>query len=157
VSDENFKSALFKEDDLGSVIRSHLHIEHHLNDILNMLLPFSNNLKPIGLDYAGKVHLCCALGLEPKKAKVLLSLGKMRNKFAHELSFCLDKSTVKNLYEALDQVEKEVLQNSYGKCSKNWSDVGNFKNLPPKSQFVLIAVVIKEMLLKIKVELSETA
>jgi hypothetical protein len=35
-SEESFETALYKEDDLGSLIRVHLHNEHHVNEIIHL-------------------------------------------------------------------------------------------------------------------------
>ena len=157
-SELDFKTALEHEDDLGAVIRVHLHLEIYVNQIINLLVPNPEDLKPIGLDYFGKVHLISALRIDPQNLKVLLALGKMRNKFAHDLNYKLDKSNVKNLYETLSSFLKETLQNSHNKvrCKREFQDINKFEKLSPKSQFILIAVLIKKMLERIINEIQES-
>jgi len=157
-TDDRFKADLFREDDLGSVIRVHLHIEHHVNEILNLMIPYPEHLKSLKLDYDGKVNLLCALGAEPSSTKVLKSLGTMRNKFAHNLNFQLDKSNVLNLYETLDSNLKEVLQKSHNhtRSKKEHSDIDAFNKISAKEQFILIAVLIKKMVLRLKDECVNT-
>jgi len=79
----------------------------------------------------------------------------MRNKFAHNPFYKLNKSEVSNLYSALDQEDKEVLQAAHEKNRKKHG-LSQYKKLEPKSQFILIAVVIKNIALAIKNELSKT-
>ena len=153
----SFRSALFKDDDLGSVIRVHLHIEHHVNEILELLVPFPQDLKAVKLDYDGKVNLLPVLGVKPENIKVLTALGTMRNKFAHNLNYKLDKSNVKNLYETLDSDSKEILFNSHEATrNKGFNNIDQYKKLEPKDQFILIAVVVKNMVQKLKSELQGT-
>jgi hypothetical protein len=156
--EKSFKSALFKDDDLGSVIRVHLHIEHHVNEILELLVPCPKDLKSVRLDYDGKVNLLPVLGVKPESIKVLSALGTMRNKFAHNLNFKLDKSNVKNLYETLDVDAKDILFSSHEmtRTKEQHKDIKPYKKLTPKDQFILIAVVVKNMLQRIKSELNST-
>mgnify|MGYP000320628805 CR=1 FL=1 len=158
ISEESFEAALFKEDDLGSVIRVHLHIEHHVNEIINLLVPVPNSLKQLQLDYDGKVNLLCVLGVKPESIKVLSALGNMRNKFAHNLNYQLDESIVKNFYETLDGHSKEVLQKSYGELlSKDkHQDLDKYKKLTPRNKFIVIATVVKNMVLNIKFEITNS-
>ncbi|MCD9481559.1 hypothetical protein [Photobacterium phosphoreum] len=155
--DSSFKDALFQEDDLGAVIRVHLHIESFVNEIIQALVPYPDELKPIRLDYFGKVNLLGALGVEPANLKVLLTLGKMRNNFAHNLNYQLDSSNVKNLYESLSLELKENLQKSHNNArnKQDFQSVEKFEKLSPKGQFVLIAVLVKIMLENLVNEVRE--
>jgi hypothetical protein len=56
-AEDEFLKDLQGEDELGMVIRAHIHIEHHLNELLNMVIPYPEYLKPMQLDYAGKVSV----------------------------------------------------------------------------------------------------
>jgi hypothetical protein len=156
ISEELFKDALYKEDDLGSVIRVHLHIEHHVNEIIHLLAPSPDYLKQLRLDYDGKITLLCLLGLKPDSIKVLSALGKMRNKFAHNLNYQLDESTVKSFYETLDSYSKKALQKSYDDLLTNgeYQGLDVYKKLTPRNKFIVISTFVKNMVLRIKVELS---
>ncbi|MFH1769229.1 MAG: hypothetical protein ABH833_01005 [Parcubacteria group bacterium] len=156
LTDESFSSALLHEDDLGSVIRVHLHVEFHVNEILNILTPYPEDLKPLQLDYDGKVNLICALGVQPKYKPIVSALGKMRNKFAHNPFYRLDKSEVNNLYKALESTDREILQESHEKTRKTSGpvEIRPYKELSPKDQFILIAVVIRNIVLAIKNEIQ---
>ncbi len=156
--EESFKSALLKDDDLASVIRVHLHIEHHVNEILELLTPTPKHIDSLNLEYEGKVNLIAALGVHPKSIKVLKSLGRLRNKFAHNLNFKLDKSSVKNLYETLDAYEKNLLFNAQ-EMTRNFVDnkeSSPYKELPPKHQFILIAIVVKNMVERLSSEIKSS-
>lgn len=144
---KEFYDTLDIEDELGRVIRVHLHIEHYINEALSILTPYHEDLKALNLDYFGKVTLLIALGVKPESMKILKSFGSLRNKFAHDLSFKLDKSVVNNLYKELSDREKETLQESY-KATHGMPDC-SFKELPPKDQFTLIALVVRRMVMQL--------
>ncbi|HGE6056600.1 TPA: hypothetical protein ACGG7M_003463 [Vibrio cholerae] len=155
--DGHFLSALFQEDDLGAVIRVHLNIESQVNKLLSVLVPFPDELKPIRLDYFGKVHLISALGIEPEKIKVLLVLGKMRNKFAHDINYALDKSAINNLYESLDLELKVQVQNYMVNIDNDSENIEKFNNLSSKDQFIIISVFVRLMLERAFLEVQESS
>ena len=98
-AEDAFLKALQGEDELGMVIRAHIHIEHHLNELLNMVIPYPGYLKAMQLDYAGKVNLAGATGLRPDIVSPLLALGKLRNQMAHRLGTKITKSRERNFYK----------------------------------------------------------
>jgi len=156
LTDDMFKKALFDEDELGSVIRVRLHVEYHVNIIIQKLVPYSEDLKPINLDYDGKVNLICALGVKPEYKKLFSALGNMRNKFAHNPFYKLTKSEVNNLYKSLSVEDKEILQKAHNKTRNQakGDKVKPFKDLEPRDQFILIAVLIRTMAIQISDEIT---
>lgn len=63
--DAAFFEALSGEDDLGMVIRGHIHIEHELQEFIIAAAPRPSEIRLSDFDYAGKLRLALALGLEP--------------------------------------------------------------------------------------------
>jgi hypothetical protein len=155
LSDEGFYKILSNEDELGTVIRVHLHIESHINEILNILTPYPKDLKKMNLDYYAKVQLICALGVEKEYEKILSALGAIRNKFAHNLSFTLDKSSVTNLYSNLSKEDKRIVQEKYKKIRQRHTTLPQkFKDLSPREQFELIAITVRRKVLAVIDELN---
>jgi murein L,D-transpeptidase YcbB/YkuD len=146
--DEKFISALLGEDELGVVVRAHTHIEASLNDLLSRLVKDQKFLKDMQLDYAQKVRLACALVLKSDFASSLLSIGKIRNDFAHKLDASLDAERVASLLKTFSPENRDLIYTTYhitlNKNSK--TEKSSFKTFTPKDQFILMAVSLKAML-----------
>lgn len=145
--DEFFQS-LQAEDELGLVIRAHIHIEAKLIELLSLLAE-AKTLDKIGLEYSQRVHLAVALGLKEEHSKGLLALGTLRNTFAHKLGSSLTESRVRSLYEALSADDKVVVQGAYLRTESALNQHGGkkFQKLSPRDRFVLIAVALQSILL----------
>jgi hypothetical protein len=148
-SEQAFVSALFGEDELGVVVRAHIHIEARLLELLEGLVFDSKSLERMDLDFAQRVNLAVALGLKSEHAPALLALGSLRNAFAHRLDTHLSEARVKNLYAALSATDKQVVQLAYErtKAQQNTPHLPAFKKLDPKTRFILIAVALRAMLI----------
>lgn len=144
---EDFIKVLNGEDELGAVIRAHIHIEALLLELLRLLVKDEGALRKLNLEFSQSVDLAIALGLGPEHAKGLRAFGKLRNEFAHDLNSKLSDSRINNLYESLSTTDKEVVQLAYARTN---SQLGvsppSFKDLTPKGKFVLIAVALRGML-----------
>ena len=90
LTDDMFYEALLNEDELGSVLKAHLHIEYHIDKILNRLTPYPDDLP--ALKYSEKVCLICALGVKKEYKPILHTLGTIRNNFAHDPFSKINKS-----------------------------------------------------------------
>ena len=145
---DEFIQSLQAEDELGLVVRAHIHIEARLIELLSLLAD-AKALEKIGLDYFQRVHLAVALGLKDEHSKGLLALGTLRNAFAHKLGSSLTDTRVRNLYEALCADDKAGVQQAYVKTERtlNQHDGKKFKALSPRDRFVLIAVALQSILL----------
>ncbi|MDQ0887897.1 hypothetical protein QFZ81_002985 [Paenibacillus sp. V4I9] len=82
---------LYTTDDIFTmIIRGHLYIEASIVKLINMNLPKSEYLNVSRLDYQLKVNLGCAMGVIPSNLEPSLKqLGKLRNKYAHDLNYQL--------------------------------------------------------------------
>lgn len=145
--DDDFFRALQSEDELGLVIRAHIHIEARLVEFL-ALLADAQSLEKMALDYSQRVHLAVALGLKEEDAKGLHALGTIRNAFAHRLNSTLSDDRVTNFYKALGPGEKETVQQAYERTEKQLGqhDGKKFGDLAPKDRFILIAVALQAVL-----------
>ena len=98
---------LQSEDDLGKVIRGHIHIEHELNQIIFFAAANPNELKSFDRqEFSEKVRLALVLGLKTDLATPLNAAGNLRNKFAHRLDTKLSKQMAKTLIATLPPVLK---------------------------------------------------
>lgn len=146
----DFLSDLQREDELGAVIRAHIFIEHYVDAIIELLVPYPENLKPLNLDFDGKLSLITALGVKPEVKKPLSVLGKLRNKFAHRPNYKLDESEVNNLYKSLRSKDRERLNQDYLniiKSKPDYSHLPSFKELLPKEKFAFIAIYIRAIIM----------
>jgi hypothetical protein len=148
-SEKAFVSVLFGEDELGIVVRAHIHIEARLLELLELLIVDVKHLERMDLDFAQRVNLAVALGLKAEHAPPLLALGTLRNVFAHRLDTQLSEDRVNNLYASLSAGDKEVVQLAYERTKTQLAkrDAPLFKKLSPKERFMLIAVALRGMLL----------
>ena len=138
-----FVKDLFREDEMGSVIRAHIRIEYLLLKLIGNLMPKPQHVKNLGLDYGGAVTLALALGLNDQFGPPFRALGKLRNNFAHRLDTCINSDTVKNLYASLSTDTKAQVQSCFHRIKADHEStrhVKRFADLDPVDQFRLIAV-----------------
>ena len=144
--DEEFSRHLTAEDELGVIIRAHIHVEASLNEIVVALVPFPDDLPR--LNYEPKLKLACALGLKQDRFQPLKRLGDLRNSFGHRLDATLSDSKVNELYGALCTEDKDLIAAAYKMTNDQRGDSNPpaFDTLPAKDRFVLIAVMLKAFL-----------
>ena len=148
-TDEKFHDALRGEDELGVVIRAHIHIESRLMNLMELFFSAPEHLSKLALEYEQMVMLAVACGLNLEFASPLRVLGKIRNRFAHKLDSSLDKQQVRNLYEAFSPTNKQVIQQAYRNTEDQVAEPTKekFEDLNAKSQFILLVVALDGMLL----------
>ena len=155
-SEAAFVGVLFGEDELGVVIRAHIHIEAKLLEFLELLVTDPKYLERMNLDFGQRVNLAVALGLKSEHAPALSALGSLRNAFAHRLDAQLSEDRVNSLYAELSAGDKEVLQLAYERTNTQMrkSDAPPFKKLSPKERFIVISVTLRAMLMTAIREIS---
>ena len=140
-----FVADLFREDEIGSVIRAHIRLELLLNELVDHLVPKPEHLKKLNLDYDGTITLALVMGLNSEFGPPLRVMGKLRNAFAHRLNMALDTNEVSNLYKSMNQLLKEQVQASFVRIRKANESIQQFRKfaeVPPGDQFKLIAVTL---------------
>lgn len=80
-----FNKALLAEDELGAVIRAHIYIENELIAFIRARSPSSDDGKDHRVSYHKRVNLAASLGLHESFGPSLSFIGKLRNRFAHQL------------------------------------------------------------------------
>jgi hypothetical protein len=100
--------ALRSEDDLGKMVRAHIHIEHELQDIIFFAAPNPTQLKAFeNIEYSEKVRLALILGLNSELKPPLNAIGTLRNKFSHRLDMKIGEDEAKNLIATLPPLAKQ--------------------------------------------------
>jgi hypothetical protein len=108
---ESLAAALRNDDDLGKVVRAHIHIEHELQDLIFFAAPKPNQLKSFDkMEFSEKVHLALVLGLNADLKPALTATGTLRNKFAHRLDTRIGEEEAKNLIATLAPSAKQRFQ-----------------------------------------------
>jgi hypothetical protein len=111
--EQQFIADLQREDDVGLVLRGHLHIEHQLIELASALLPVAERCDWGKISYRAKVELAYGCGLPKDLKEPLERLGSVRNGFAHTLNVSLSKQSVLDLYNSLSVRLQDGLKVSY--------------------------------------------
>jgi hypothetical protein len=148
-SEDAFVGVLFGEDELGVVVRAHIHVEAKLLELLALLVPDPTYLERMDLDFGQRVNLAVALGLKAEHAPALSALGNLRNAVAHSLGAGLSEDRINSLYATLSAGDKDVVQRAYERTKAQLKRAGAppFKKLSPKERFILISVALRGMLM----------
>jgi hypothetical protein len=110
ITDE-FIRHLRSEDDLGLVVRAHIHIEYELNQFIKICLP---NHEELGrMEYSGRVRLALACGLRSSLKRPLKAIGKLRNDFAHQLGTTITEERVNTIYSTFTKLDKDAAAHAY--------------------------------------------
>jgi hypothetical protein len=113
--DQAFYAALQGDDDLGIVVRAHIHIEHELQNFITAVAPNPEEVKFSDMDFEATVRLALILGLHAEFKSALNGVGRLRNKLSHRLNMTLGNEEATNLYNSLGPQAKEVVHSSYEK------------------------------------------
>jgi hypothetical protein len=144
--DPSFIQHLTAEDELGMVVRAHIHIEASVIDFVSQRVPHPHLLPR--LTYEARLRLACALGLDHEYFDALKSLGDIRNSFGHNLDAKVTDQVINNLFSRLPEFAKtttvEVRQRI---IDGGDSQAAAFDRLSARDRFVLIAVVLKTFVL----------
>jgi hypothetical protein len=146
---DKLTEALNGEDDLGAVIRAHIHIEATLNELIDGYFEFPEQLKRLQLEFSQKVILAQAIGLKEDYARPLNTLGTIRNNFAHRLDTELGKNEIDSLYKSFDGDDKQIIQNAYLRTKKELKikAAKSVAKLDPRKQFTMLIIAIQSVLI----------
>lgn len=148
LDEDKFTDDLNGSDDLGAVIRAHIHIESALNKLIETHFDFPEYLGKLNLEFHQKIIVAQAIGLKPQYATPLNTLGTIRNNFAHRLETKLGENEIESLYKSFEGSDKQTIQNAYRGTNKklNMNGPKSLTKLEPRQQFTLIIVAIRAML-----------
>ena len=135
-----FLNALFGEDDLGVVVRTHIYLESAVNALLDILILVPHELPR--LRYEQKLKLCCSMGMDKTLFPPLKALGDLRNSFGHNIDTELTQGALDRLLASVSPADRESIISAYNttRATTNENLPELFANLDPKGQ--LIGVVI---------------
>ncbi len=142
---DEFVTDLFQEDELGSVVRTHIRIEALLIRLLEALAPKPKHLAELPIDFHGRVTLALVLGLNARFGPPLKAIGTLRNEFAHKLGTRLNKSRVTNIYNALSPEDKNQVKASFERIKGEHESTRHIKkyvDLELLDQFRLISTTL---------------
>jgi hypothetical protein len=108
-----FVDALRSDDDLGMVVRAHIHIEHELSAFVTSAAPRPDQVKEMNFD--GTIRLALVLGLDARLKPALNAIGNLRNKFSHRLGMKLGTQEVNDLFAALSPQDQTMMREMYKK------------------------------------------
>lgn len=101
---EKFKKALGAGDQISTIIRGHLYIEHVILQSLNEAFAVPDVLDLRRLNFPAKVDLCIALGLFPSLWRdALLKANEMRNRAAHRIDAEFDDSAKEDFWRTFPE------------------------------------------------------
>ena len=100
-ADKLFFDDLNREDDLGLVVKAHLHIEHQLTEFIQVSMPSPEKCDWTRVGFAAKLEVALGLGLPNQLRKPLEAIGKLRNAFAHNLNYSQAQVDAVALYNGL--------------------------------------------------------
>jgi hypothetical protein len=140
--DPTFYEHLAAEDELGAVVRAHIHVEASLIDFIRSSVPFPDKLPR--LTYELRLRLACALGLEQEHFAALKALGEIRNSFGHNLKAELTDQAVNDLYEKLPDLTKGAALAGYeAMVERGDTSAHSFHALCARDRFVFVAIALK--------------
>ena len=143
---EALATELLREDDLGAVIRSHIHIENIIYQIVDRILPRPDYLKSReDREYSQMVRLALALGVNPELKSILNTLGNLRNDFAHKLDSELTQERTTQLYTCLPSVLKNIIQSQIPHIYPETIYINpptQFSELSTRRQFALVIITV---------------
>ncbi|MGH8509066.1 MAG: hypothetical protein ACREVH_10160 [Gammaproteobacteria bacterium] len=140
--DKQFSDDLLREDDVGLVLRGHLHIEHQLIELVSTCLSFKQRCDWSRISYLAKVDLALASGLPENRKKVLEKLNTLRNTFAHSLSATISKKDILDLYNCLSEPLREGLKVTHKAIGRG--DLSEPSSLEPRDLLILIFLNVRQ-------------
>lgn len=145
--DQAFYDHLSADDELGVVVRAHIHVEANVNAFVQAIIPYPDRLPR--LQYEGRLRLACALGLRHDHFEALKLLGDIRNSFGHRLDAKLTNEKVNELYSKLPEETQEIVLTGYKTAAQKAGHQSpqKFSTLDAKSRFVFIVVILKSFVL----------
>lgn len=144
--DAKFRDSLFGEDELGVVVRAHIHIEARLNELLHLLTPVPDRLPR--LQFEQRVNLIGAMGIDPNALTPFKKLGHIRNKFGHQLRVSLTVAMVDDFWDSISSTHQKVIVDGYEATREQFPDkkMPEFNELSPKDRFISIVVCLDKLI-----------
>ena len=110
---DRFSADLLREDELGMIVRAHLHIENELRAFIQLTARSPGRFKK--LTYSKRIDVALEHGLLSELEKPLRAIGSLRNRFAHRLGTTVDQAESETISKALDILAEDIAESSYAR------------------------------------------
>jgi hypothetical protein len=146
-TDDVFFASLRGEDQLGAVVRAHIHIEARLNQLLEALTPHPKHLP--NLRDEQRLRLAVALGLNENILAPLKILGDIRNTFGHRLDVTLTSEMVDRLFNAFTPEDQKIILKAFADTHSQLGADGTstMERADVRVQFIMVAVALDKYLI----------
>jgi hypothetical protein len=120
-----FGKHVAKDDDLQTVIRGHLYLEHVLINFLREALRFPDELNTDKVSFPLKVELCAAQGILPHgMVEPLRVVNALRNKSAHDLNYTVSIEEKNRLFNSCSELGRQlIVENGTQGTTHNLADI----------------------------------
>ncbi len=106
-----FLKYLNSDDSMGFIVRGHLYIESALMQLIEEAPPDPGAIDLTRFNFPLKLDLAVALGLmSESETRGYLRLNSLRNKHAHNLGVALSEDDQRNLFQSLDQLQRDKIR-----------------------------------------------
>ncbi|WGU96424.1 hypothetical protein QJQ58_09380 [Paenibacillus dendritiformis] len=101
------------ESHIQIVLRAHLYIENELNKLLNNALKHPEIIVNY-MRFVDKLRLVFAIGILPiDEMDVIKKINRLRNSFAHDLSFEINDSIIEEITNSFSENQRKVFSTFY--------------------------------------------
>jgi hypothetical protein len=140
--DKRFSRHLLSDDELGAVVRAHIHIEANLRAFVEMKVKSPTHLPR--LTYEARLRLAVALGFDEQYLDSLKYLGDIRNAFSHNLEAKLTDASMTQLYSKLPADAQQDVLLHFKSVVADWGEKTprDFFAMSPKNRFVLMVAIL---------------
>lgn len=133
-------SELVQEDNIGLVLRGHLHVEHQLIKFISKQLQYPDRVDWGKIDYSGKAELALACGLDVDIRPGLEHLETLRNNFACSFDAQIAPNWVLVAYNGLPRNLKDAIEVAYKTLGKKIATQS--KTLGTRDLLILVFICV---------------
>jgi hypothetical protein len=146
---DQFLNDLQREDEVGMILRAHIHIEHAIIEILEAQTPNGDLIAKANLRYEQRITIAAAFGaIRRDLLGPLKKIGELRNKFAHRLGYKIGSQDVGSFVNAFSKMDREIMAAVYAKTQRNSAETrpDSFTDLEAIDKFILAVVILRQAL-----------
>lgn len=115
---QRYIETLQSDDPMVITIKGALIIEYRINSIIENLTHSTKALRRADFEFHQRLNLLIALGFPERFYKPIMKFAQIRNKYAHNLHYELDRKIVIEFYNTFSAEDQEIFQNSYKKTAQ---------------------------------------
>jgi hypothetical protein len=138
-----FLTVLGNDDPLVKIIRAHIYVEHLLIEFIDARICPKEAISDIRLQFHQRVKLAKNLGLDGDFCAALTVLGRVRNKFAHDLDAVISLKDADDLGAALGAHHAIATSSVLGAYNEALGrHIQSLDDLSPDDKITLYAVTL---------------